>query len=42
MKSSPLRIETKFVSFQEMEDIIYNDRVRLNIRYELYKKVFFL
>jgi hypothetical protein len=40
MKPSPLRIETKFVSFSEMQDIIYNDRLVLNVRYELYKNEF--
>lgn len=42
MKSSPLRVETKFISIEEMEDIIYNDRLKINVRYELYKKIDFI
>ena len=42
MKSSSLRIETKFISIEEMEDIIYNDRLKINVRYELYKKIDFI
>lgn len=37
MRSSPLRVETKFVSLEEMKYIILNDIVEINIRYELYR-----
>ena len=42
MKSSPLRVETKFVTMEEMKDIIHNDKVIINVRYELYKKIDYL
>ena len=39
---SPLRIETKFVTLEEMEYIINKDIVNEYVRYELYRKTIFV
>ena len=42
MKSSSLRVETKFVTLEEMRYIILNDIVEVNIRYELFRNMHYV